>query len=130
MKLIPETPVTIHTARHAPRWFPALHRLADGSFLLNIETGYDAHFSPCGRWRSTDGAKNFVEEEENTPRCQIVHCFADGRLLELDAYGFLDPKTPDTYHFLGAWITPGAKSSSGHSAFYHGALTADRQLRI
>ena len=121
MKLIPETPVTIHAARHAPRWFPALHRLADGSFLLNIETGYDAHFSPCGRWRSTDGAKTFVEEEENTPRCQITHSFADGRFFDMDAYGFLDPKTPDTYHFLGAWSTPGAKSSSGHSAFYHGA---------
>ncbi|MEO6908872.1 MAG: hypothetical protein ABI210_13385 [Abditibacteriaceae bacterium] len=75
MKLIPQLPVTIHAVRHAPRWFPALHQLADDTFLHNIETGYDAHFSSCGCWRSFDGAKTFVEEEENTPRCEIAHCF-------------------------------------------------------
>jgi len=120
MKLIAEAPTTIHAARHAPRWFPALYRLSDDNFLLNIETGYDAHFSPYGRWRSFDGAKIFVEEEENTPRCQIAHPFSDGRLLELDAYGFLDPKTESTYHFYGAWSAPNAKGSVGHSAFYCG----------
>ncbi|MEO6908877.1 MAG: exo-alpha-sialidase [Abditibacteriaceae bacterium] len=121
MKLIAEAPTTIHAVRHAPRWFPALHQLADGTFLLNIETGYDAHFSPCGRWRSFDGAKTFLEEEENTPRCQITHSFSDGRFFDMDGYGFLDPKTEDTYHFYGAWSAPDAKGSSGHSAFYTGA---------
>jgi hypothetical protein len=121
MQLIASRPVTIHVARHAQRWFPALYCHSDGSFILNIECGYDAHFSPCGKWRSFDGAKTFIEEEENTPRCQIVHSFSDGSLLELDAYGFLAPKSPDTYHFYGAWSTPNAKGSVGHSAFYTGA---------
>jgi hypothetical protein len=121
MKLSASTPTTIHAVRHAQCWFPALYRHADGSLLMYIEFGYDAHFSPLGRWRSFDGGQSWLEEEENVPRGQIVHSFADGSLFEMDGYGFLDPNTPDTFHFYGAWSTPGAKGSVGHSAFYHGA---------
>lgn len=107
--------------RHAQRWFPALYRHTDGSLLLYIEHGYDADFSPMGKWRSFDNGQTWREEEENVPRGQIAHCFADGTLFELDAYGFLDPKTPDTFYFYGAWSTPDATGTVGHSAFYHGA---------
>lgn len=121
MKLIPERPVTIHAVRHAQRWFPMLYRLADGSLLMYIECGYDAAFSPVGKWRSFDNGQTWREEEENVPRNAAAHSFADGSVLEMDGYGFLDPKQPDTYHFYGAWSTPGATGTSGHSAFYHGA---------
>jgi hypothetical protein len=121
VKLTPSRPITIHAARHAQRWFPALYHHTDGSLLMYIEFGYDAHFAPIGKWRSFDEGKTWREEEENVPRGQIAHVFADGSLFELDAYGFLDPNTPDTYHFYGAWSTPDAKGTTGHSAFYHGA---------
>jgi hypothetical protein len=121
MKLIASRPTTINAARHAQRWFPALYRHASGSLLMYIEFGYDAHFAPIGKWRSLDAGKSWREEEENVPRGQIAHSFSDGSLFELDGYGFLDPKTPDTFHFYGAWSTPGATGGVGHSAFYHGA---------
>lgn len=120
MKLISSPPTTIHAVRHAQRWFPSLYRHTDGSFLMYIEFGYDAHFAPIGKWRSFDEGQSWREEEENVPRGQIAHSFPDGSLFELDAYGFLDPHTSDTYHFYGAWSAPGAKHGSGHSAFYHG----------
>jgi hypothetical protein len=107
MKLVPTRPVTIIADRNAQRWFPFLFRHTDGSLLLYVENGFDANFSPFYRSRSVDGGKTWLAEEPNAPRVVWTHSFADGELLELDAYGVADPAQPDTYCYLAAWSNPG-----------------------
>lgn len=106
MKLVAEQPVTIHAVRHGFRWFPTMFRHTDGTLLLYIEYTYDSHFGPHMRLRSTDGGKTWIEEDENVPRLAWAHSFADGKLFEIDCYGFLDPREKDTFWYYGAWSFP------------------------
>lgn len=107
MKFIAQRPVTIHSVRYDTRWFPFAFRHTDGSLLLYIECGYDAHFSPSFRLRSIDNGKTWDNPSANVPRVSVAHSFKDGQLLELDTYGVLDSKENDTYLLYGAWSYPG-----------------------
>lgn len=100
---IAERPVTINASRSAQRWFPFMFRLPDESLLLYVEHGYDAHFAPFFRLRSTDNGCTWHEEESNVPRATSAQAFSDGTLFELDSYGVYDPQHPSQFCFLGAW---------------------------
>ena len=106
MKLVPTRPVTIHAVRHAPRWFPFMFRQPNGRLLLYIEHGYDRHFAPMHRHSSDDGGLTWKEEEENIPRTAWAYPFSDGELFEIEAYGFLDPKSKNTFCHYAAWSHP------------------------
>ncbi|MCM8789184.1 MAG: glycoside hydrolase [Candidatus Omnitrophica bacterium] len=109
-KFIAERPVTIHSVRHDTRWFPFVFKHTDGSLLLYIECGYDAHFSPFFRLRSIDCGKTWIELATNVPRISVAHSFKDGQLLELDTYGVLSSKEKDVYLLYGAWSYPSMPS--------------------
>ncbi len=111
-KFMAERPVTIHSVRHDARFFPFVFKHTDGSLLLYIECGYDAHFSPFFRLRSTDSGKTWENPVDNVPRVSIAHGFKDGELVEIDTYGVKSSKEKDTYYFYGAWSYPSAGSSS------------------
>lgn len=106
-KFIAERPVTIHSVRHDTRWFPYVFKHTDGSLLLYVECGYDAHFSPFFRLRSTDNGKTWIESPvANVPRVCVAHSFKDGQLFEIDTYGIKNPEEKDTYLYYGAWSYP------------------------
>lgn len=107
MKFIAERPVTIHSVRYDTRWFPFVFKHTDGSLLLYIENGYDAHFSPNFRLRSIDNGKTWENPVANVPRLSVAHSFRDGQLLEIDTYGVLSKNEKDTYLLYGAWSYPG-----------------------
>jgi len=107
MKLTASTPVTIHAARHAMRWFTTAFRHIDGTLFLYIEYTYDAYFGPVMCLRSTDNGRTWTEQEENVPRLIWAHSFADGEYFEIDMDGFLHPREKDTYWYWGAWSFPG-----------------------
>ncbi|MCM8816885.1 MAG: glycoside hydrolase [Candidatus Omnitrophica bacterium] len=108
MKFVAQRPVTIHSVRNDTRWFPFVFRHTDGSLLLYIECGYDAHFSPFFRLRSTDNGKTWIQDPVvNVPRVSTAHSFKNGELFEIDTYGVLSSKEKDTYLFYGAWSHPG-----------------------
>lgn len=107
MKLVASTPVTIHAARRAMRWFTTVFRHTDGTLFLYIEYTYDAHFGPVMCLRSNDNGRTWIEEEERVPRLIWAHSFADGEYFEADTEGFLHPREKDTYYYWGAWSFPG-----------------------
>ncbi len=109
MKFIPERPVTIHSVRHDARFFPFVFKHTDRSLLLYVECGYDAHFSPFFRMRSTDNGKTWQEDPVwNVPRVSVAHSFKNGELLEIDTYGVLSSNEKDTYIYYGVWSYPSA----------------------
>lgn len=108
-------PVTINSVWHAQRWFPNLFRHTDGSFLLYVQHGYDMSFAPVHRLRSTDQGRTWVEETENVPRLAIAHAFADGELLEIDAYGVPFKDKPGTWVYYAAWSVPGTARAVEHA---------------
>ncbi|HOJ31252.1 MAG TPA: sialidase family protein [bacterium] len=107
MKFVAERPVTIHSVRYDTRWFPFVFKHTDGSLLLYIECGYDAHFSPFFRLRSTDNGKTWEHPVANVPRVSTVHSFKDNTLFEMDTYAVQDAKEKDAYITYGAWSNPG-----------------------
>lgn len=106
MKLVPTRPVTIYQQQHAQIWFPQLHRHTDGTLFINFEKGYDRNFAPFGRLRSLDHGQTWFEDKENVPRGVWPHSFPDGELFEMDSYGIMDPKAPDSALSYGAWSYP------------------------
>ena len=97
MKFVPENrPVSIHSVRYAPRWFPHLMRHTDGSLLMYINWSYDAHFSPAMMMRSIDNGKTWSEPVDTVPRRVWSHSFSDGELLDMDEVGVQDPNSPET----------------------------------
>ncbi|MCM8824581.1 MAG: glycoside hydrolase [Candidatus Omnitrophica bacterium] len=106
MRFVAERPVTIHSVRHDTRWFPFVFKHTDGSLLLYVECGYDAHFSPFFRLRSMDGGKTWGDPVANVPRVSVAHSFKDGQLLELDTYGVLSLREKGAYFLYGAWSYP------------------------
>ena len=103
LHLVADRPVTINSSRSAQRWFPLMFRLPDESLLLYVEHGYDSHFSPFFRLRSTDNGRTWHQEESNVPRATIAQSFPDSELYEMDSYGVQDPKDDTVFCFLGAW---------------------------
>jgi len=108
MRLVPECrPATIESVRYGERWFPCLHRHTDGSLLLYIGWGHDAHFSPIMRIRSEDNGRTWSEPVDNVPRGDCLYSFDDGELFELDVVGVQDPNDLETAVYYGAWSYPG-----------------------
>lgn len=98
-----ERPVTIDSTRSGQRWFPFMLPMLDESLLLYTEHGYDAHFAPFFRLRSTDNGRTWHQEQSNVPRTTIAHCFSDGELYELDSYGVQDSHDDRVFRYYGAW---------------------------
>ncbi|MGB9642094.1 MAG: sialidase family protein [Candidatus Ratteibacteria bacterium] len=107
MKFVAERPVTIHSVRYDTRWFPYVFKHTDGSLLMYIECGYDAHFSPFFRLRSTDNGKTWENPVANVPRVSIAHSFQDNTLFEMDTYAVQYAEEKDAYLTYGAWSNPG-----------------------
>ena len=108
MRFVPENrPVTIHSVRYAQRWFPHLLRHSDGSLLMYISWGHDAHFAPAMMVRSVDNGKTWSEPVDHVPRRLWSHVLPDGELFDIDEVGVQDPNEPETAVYWGAWSNPG-----------------------
>lgn len=114
MKLVPTRPVTIEKVHYGERWFPRVARHVDGTLLLYIEYGHDAHFAPDFRLQSHDNGQSWHTPTDNVPRACHSHSFSDGELFEIDSYGIHDPKTECEAGLFGAWSRPGQPLSPVH----------------
>lgn len=106
MKLTASRPVTIYQIDHSVIINPHMLRHPDGTLFLWLEGGHDSWFTTVFRMHSRDNGRTWVREDGNVPRFVAGHIFPDGELFEMDAYGYWDPKTPDTYVHYGAWSHP------------------------
>ncbi|MCE9589922.1 MAG: glycoside hydrolase [Planctomycetes bacterium] len=111
MRAIPTRPVTIDSTRYGERWFPLLFRHTDGTLLMYVEYGHDAHFAPFFRIESRDEGRTWSNPCDNVPRCTWALGFADNELLEMDAYGVQDPKKTEYACHYGAWSDPAKPNS-------------------
>lgn len=111
MKALPARPCTIDSVQYGERWFPFLFRHTDGTLLMYVEYGHDAHWSPCFRIESRDEGQTWSNPTDNIPRASWCHSFADGRLFEFDTYGVQDPRSPHDACYFGAWSEPSRPGS-------------------
>jgi hypothetical protein len=106
LKLTATRPVTIYKTENSVVINPHLLRLPGGALMLWLEDGHDSNFTPIFRMRSFDNGKTWQRDGQPVPRCIACHVFDDGEVFEIDAYGYWDPATPDTYYYYGAWSHP------------------------